>query len=323
VVSMGTDQPLAFDIRAEQRGGRPHIARLFTAYRGFTSKDGYPTSAPGIKGLPYEVESRSDVKEAIDELASHEVDVVKVWVDDHMGQETKIAPELSKAIVQEARRAGLKPVAHVFYLQDAKDLVKAGLAGMVHAVRDQPVDDELIAAMKRQGAWQAASTLARELSMFAYVEKPAFLDDQFFARAIPSDVGPVLKSDAYKEKMKSDPLFARYPEFLETAQKNLKRLAEAGVPYGFGTDSGPPARIQGAFEHVEMELMVEAGLTPAQVITAATKSGAEFLGVSDDLGALEPGKWADVVVLSANPLENIRNTRSIEAVYVAGNRVER
>ena len=107
---------------------------------------------------------------------------------------------------------------------------------------------------------------------------------------------------------------------LEMAQKNLKRLADAGIPYGMGTDTGPPGRFPGFFEHWEMELMVDAGLTPSQVITAATKRGAEFLRAKD-LGTLEVGKWADLIVLSADPRVNIRNTRPIEAVYIAGNQV--
>jgi imidazolonepropionase-like amidohydrolase len=104
------------------------------------------------------------------------------------------------------------------------------------------------------------------------------------------------------------------------AQQNLKRLADAGVSYGMGTDSGVPGRFPGFFEQWEMQLMVDAGLTPSQVIVAATKSGAEFLRAKD-LGTLEIGKWADLIVLGANPSANIRNTRSIEAVYIAGNRV--
>jgi imidazolonepropionase-like amidohydrolase len=112
----------------------------------------------------------------------------------------------------------------------------------------------------------------------------------------------------------------RYPEFLATAEKNLKRLADAGVRYGFGTNTGPPARFAGYFEHWEAELMVQAGLTPMEVITAATKSGAEFLGVQD-LGTIEKGKWADFLVLRANPLSDIRNTRSLESVFIAGNKV--
>ena len=106
----------------------------------------------------------------------------------------------------------------------------------------------------------------------------------------------------------------------ETAKRNLKRLSDAGVKYGFGTDAGPPGRFPGFFEQWEMELMVEAGLTPSQVIRAATKSAAEFLHAKD-LGTLESGKWADLVVLNADPLKNIHNTRTIQSVYIAGNRV--
>ena len=111
-----------------------------------------------------------------------------------------------------------------------------------------------------------------------------------------------------------------YPKFLKTAEQNLKRLADAGVRYGFGTDAGPPARFSGYFAHWEAEMMIEAGLTPMQVITTATKSGAEFLG-SGELGTLEKGKWGDFLVLSASPLADIRNTRTIESVFIAGKKV--
>jgi imidazolonepropionase-like amidohydrolase len=129
-----------------------------------------------------------------------------------------------------------------------------------------------------------------------------------------------LKSPAYQAKVRSDPDFAMYPGFLRTAQKNIKTLADAGVPYGFGTDSGPPGRFPGYFAHWEMELLVQAGLTPMQVITAATGSAARFLHAKD-LGTLETNKWADLVVLDKNPLDDIKNSRTIHAVYIAGNRV--
>jgi imidazolonepropionase-like amidohydrolase len=111
-----------------------------------------------------------------------------------------------------------------------------------------------------------------------------------------------------------------YPGFLQTAEKNLKTLADAGVPYGFGTDSGPPGRFPGYFAHWELELMVQAGLTPMQVITAATRNAAEFLHARD-LGTLETNKWGDLIVLDKNPLDDIRNSRTIDAVYIAGNKV--
>jgi imidazolonepropionase-like amidohydrolase len=102
--------------------------------------------------------------------------------------------------------------------------------------------------------------------------------------------------------------------------ENLKKLSDSGVKIGFGTDSGPPARFQGYFEQWELQLMVESGLTPMQVITDATHNAAEFLGAKD-LGTLERGKWADLIVLGKNPLDDIHNTRAIEMVMIAGNKI--
>lgn len=317
VVSLGADQPLVFDIRREQRSSRPQYTRVFTAYRGFTGKAGYPTSAPGMKGVPFEVGSVQDVAKAIDELASKKVDIVKIWVDDHFGKEKKIPLDLSKAIIQRAHNNGLKVGAHIFYLQDARDLVEAGLNALMHSVRDKPVDDALIASMKKHGAWQGAATLTRELSSFAYARTPAFLDDPFFLKFAPADAVKTLKTPGQKA-VGSDP---RFEAALKVAQRNLKRLVDAGVKYGFGTDTGPPARFPGFFEHLEMELMAQAGLTPAQILQAATKNSAEFLGAKD-LGTLEKGKWADLIVLGKNPLADIRNTRSLEWVMIAGNRLK-
>lgn len=318
VVSMGSDQDLIYEVRAAQRAGRPSMARVFTAGRGFTGKAGYPTSAPGMKGVPYEVDTVADVEKAVAELASKKVDIVKIWVDDHLGKERKIPMDLSSAIIANARKRGLKVAAHVFYLSDAHALVDAGLAGLAHSVRDKPVTPELIAAMKKRGAWQAAATLTREISTFIYAKQPAFLDDPFFTRGVSKEVIGTVKGP-YRDRIAADPDLPKYPGFLEMAKQNLKKLADAGVKFGFGTDTGPPARFTGFFEHWEMELMTEAGLSPMQVITAATKNSAEFLGAKD-LGTLEAGKWADLIVLSKNPLENIRNTRSIETVWVAGNK---
>jgi imidazolonepropionase-like amidohydrolase len=318
IASLGTDQPLVYQLRDEQQTGRPRVARIFTAGRGFTGKGGYPSVMPGMEGVPFEAATPQAAAAAVDELAVHHPDLVKIWVDDHAGKLPKIPIEISTAIIQAAHRHGLKVVAHIFYLQDAKQLTAAGIDGLAHSVRDGPVDDELIRLMKQHGTWQMAATLSREASMFAYANPTPFLNDSFFAAAMAPDVLAALKSPAYRQKVSADPEFAHYPEYLRTAQRNLKRLADAGVRYGFGTDSGPPARFAGYFEHWEAQLMAEAGLSPAQVIAAATRSSAEFLGAKD-LGALEEGKWADFVVLRADPLSDIRNTRSIEQVYIAGN----
>jgi imidazolonepropionase-like amidohydrolase len=319
MVSMGSDQDLIFRIRQEQRAGRPMIARVFTAGRGFTGYGGYPTTVPGNKGIPFEVANDAEVERDLAQLAAKKVDVVKIWVDDHLGREEKIPLDLCKAIIDIAHKHKLRVAAHIFYLEDAKALVNYGLNELAHSVRDKVVDDELIAAMIKHGTIQTA-TLAREASLFAFAKPGPLLSDPFFTRALSPAVLETLRSPEYQARLRGDHDFDKYPGFLEMAQRNLKKLSDAGVKIGFGTDSGPPGRFQGYAEHWEMELMVQAGLTPMQVIVAASKTAAEFLGAKD-LGTLDRGKWADLLVLGRNPLEDIRNTRSLEAVYIAGARI--
>lgn len=316
VLSLGTDQDLMFKIRDEQHATRPTYTRVYTAGRGFTLKGG----VGGMPSVTFNLEDAAEIPKDVDALAAQKVDIVKVWVDDALGTRKKIPFELTKAIIDNAHRKGLRVDAHVFYLDDAKQLVNAGLDALAHSVRDQPVDQDLIDSMKKHGAWQSAATLTREASMFVYAKPPAFLTDAFFTRSVSPAAIATLSDPDYQNKIAADPNFPKYAGLLEMAQKNLKRLADAGILYGMGTDTGVPGRFPGFFEHWEMELMVDAGLSPSQVIVASTKSGAEFLRAKD-LGTLEVGKWADLIVLSADPRANIRNTRAIEAVYIAGNQV--
>jgi imidazolonepropionase-like amidohydrolase len=321
VLTMGSEQPLIVDMRAEQRrSGRPGVARIYSAVRGFTGMGGYPTTVPGMKGVPYEVGSVAEVEKDVAELASAKADVVKIWVDDHLGKERKIPFELSKAIIDNARKHKMKVSAHIFYLDDAKALVDAGLYGLAHSVRDKPVDDALITLMKKRGAWLQAATLTREASTFVFANPGAMLEDPLFASAVSPTALRTLKDPAFQKRVSAEPDAGHGPEWLEMAKKNLKRMVDAGVKAGFGTDSGPPRRIPGYFEQLEMEMMADAGLTPRQILTMATKNAAEFLGATD-LGTLQKGKWADLVVLRSNPLENIKNARTIDSVWIAGNRV--
>jgi imidazolonepropionase-like amidohydrolase len=321
MVSMGSDQRLILDMRSEQRRtNQPSMTRIFTARRGFTGVAGYPTTAQGMKGVPFEVATAADVKAAVSELAGDKVDLVKIWVDDHLGKDKKIPMDLCRDIIQDAHKYHLKVAAHVFYLDDAKQLVDAGLAGLAHSVRDKPVDDELIQAMKKHGAWQEAATLTREASTFVYAKPGPMLNDPFFAPSVSASVLRTLRDPEFQKQVAAEPDAAHGRAWLEMAKKNLKTLSDAGVKIGFGTDTGPPRRFQGYSEHWEMELMAEAGLTPQQIITIATKNSAEFLGAKD-LGALQKGKWADMIVLAKNPLDDIKNTRTIEQVWIAGNKV--
>jgi imidazolonepropionase-like amidohydrolase len=316
VLSMGTDKDSIFKIRDEQRAGRPTETRIYTAGQGFVYKGGYG----GLEGVNQGVASVADVEPAVAAQAAKHVDFIKLWMDDHLGTKKKMPYEIAQAIIESAHRHHLRVLAHIFYLEDAKQLVDYGVDGLAHSVRDKPVDAAFIADMKRHGTWQEAATLSREASMFVYGQTPPYANDPFFTRSISPQVLAQLKSPAYQQKMRSDPDFSMYPGFLRTAQRNLKALADAGVPYAFGTDSGPPGRFPGYFAHWEMELMVQAGLTPMQVITAATGSAARFLH-ADDLGTLEKNKWADLLVLDKDPLDDIKNTRTISSVYIAGKRV--
>ncbi len=321
VVSLGSDQDLIFTMRDEQRKTRPTMARIFSAGRGFSAVEGYPPAPAGTTKVQFEVATPEQVQTDIARLASQHVDFVKFWYDDHLGTAKKLSFELAKAIISDARTKGLKPVAHLFYLSDAKALTDAGLAGFAHSVRDQPVDAELVSKMKAHGTFLLAATLSRELSTFVFSEPSTMLDDPYFQRAVSAKTLATLRDKAYQEKTAAGMDAKHGREWLAMAQKNLKTLSDAGIKIGFGTDSGMPGRIQGYFEHVELELMAQAGLTPMQVIAAATRNASEILGVSKDLGTLEKGKWADLLVLGKNPLDDIHNTRTIEAVYIAGNKV--
>jgi len=317
VLSLGLDQDLVFKLRDEQRASRPEIARIYTAGQGLIFDGGFG----GLAGVTPALKTPADAERVVAALAAKKVDIVKFWMDPHFGTAPKMPYDIAQAIIATAHKHGVRVAAHLFYLEDAKRLVEMGLDGMAHAVRDKPVDQELIAGMKKHGTWLMSSTLTREESVFIYASVPAFFSDPFFLRGVSNGVVAGLSNPSYQNPIKADPQFSHYPQYLEMAQKNLKALADAGIKYGMGTDSGPPGRFIGFFEQWELELMVQAGLTPAQVIEAATRSGAEFLRAKD-LGTLEKGKWADLIVLERNPLENIRNTRTIKSVFIAGNEVK-
>lgn len=320
MLSLGIDKDLIFDVRAEQRKSRPTMARVYTAGLGLVYKDGFGggLSLPGVP-TPI-ISSVNEVDAAVAEQAKKGVDFLKFWTDDAFGKVKRMPFDIADAIIKSSHQHGLRAMAHVFYLEDAKRLTASGVDALAHSVRDQPVDQELIDLMKQNGTWLSSASLTRELALASYATTPPFLNDPFFRRSTTPDVLATLASEEYQKKMAADPNLHRYPVAGDIEMKNLKRLADAGVRYGFGTDTGVPGRFQGYFEHVELARMVEAGLTPMQAIVSATGHAAEFLGAKE-LGTLEAGKWADLVVLQQNPLADISNSRTIESVYIAGNKV--
>ncbi len=255
----------------------------------------------------------------VDANASIPTDFIKIRVDDNLGTTDKMSPEIYRAVIDRSHELGLPLAAHLFYLEDAKSLLNSGADFVAHSIRDQSVDAEVINLLKSKDVCYCP-TLTREVSTFVYESTPDFFNDPFFINEVEQDIMNTLNDPGRQQKVKDNKNAQLYKLALDTAMMNLKQLSDAGVKIAFGTDSGPPARFQGYFEHLELELMVKAGLTPMQAIIAATGQAAECIGLQK-IGTLENGKWADFIVLSKNPLENILNTRSIESVWIAGNQV--
>lgn len=320
MLSLGLNRDLLYQIRQQQREGKVDGATVFTADRGI----GVPDAAPPLPAAPdqlYRPATAEEARVAVDEMAKRHPDIVKIWVDSLGGTKPEMTPEIYRAVIEEAHKHHLRVAAHIYYLADAKTLVNDGVDVLAHSVRDKPVDQELIDAMKRRGVWYLPTFTVDE-SFYIYAEHPGFMQINFFKDAVPPELLTMLSSDAYSQKVDHDPKTPDHKAAFAMDQKNLKALYDAGVLVGFGTDSGAmPTRIPGFSEHRELEDMVNAGLTPMQAIVCATKSNAALLGIEATRGTLRPGKRADLIVLAANPLDDITNTRSIVTVFHDGRKV--
>ena len=291
-LSLGQDTgDLPYDVRDE---AIPNAARYRTAGRGITRPE------PGRSDIPFWVDTEAEARAAVQELAALEVDLVKVWVDDRNGQYEKLTPELYGAVIDEAHQHGLRVTAHIFSLEDAKGLLRAGVDAFAHGIRDQDIDDEVVALFR---------------------ERPdVVLVPNLPGRGVAEDMGWLSGTIAPDELAAIQERTVDRPEAQEAfgiQARNLVRLHAEGVRVAFGTDGGA-----GWSPHAELADMVAAGMTPADVIVAATGTSAEFLGLSD-MGTVATGKSADFVVLDANPLDDITNTRLIDAVYLRGVEVDR
>src|SRR5262249_6227631 len=254
-------------------------------------------------------------------VAATKPDIIKIRVDDNLGATPKMTPDVYRAVIEEAHQRGLRVAAHIFYLEDAKDLLRAGADFIAHSVRDKEIDDEFISLMKKRDI-PYCPTLTRELSTFVYESTPSFFSDPFFLREADREVVAQLQEPQRQEAMRKSAPAQLYKEALTVARRNLKKAADAGLLIVMGTDAGPFVnRFQGYFEHLELEMMAEAGLTPAQILRAATSDAARAMKL-DRVGALTKGAWADFVGLERDPLKDIRSTRNIASVWIAGNQVK-
>jgi imidazolonepropionase-like amidohydrolase len=317
---MGTDHDEAYQWRTESRQGTLPGARIYTAGRGFGVPDGMPPFAMGISEV-YRPTTPGEARVNVQELATHKPDLVKIWVDDFYGQYPKMKPEIYAAIIDEAHKHHLRVAAHVFYLEDAQQLVDAGIDILAHSVRDHEIPDTLIAEMKRRHV-SYIGTLALDDFATAYENDPRWLNQPFFRNALEPGVYEMITSAKYKQTLKADKKYAIERAALPIALRNLKKVYDAGIPVALGTDSGAaPVRPFGFAEHRELQLLVEAGLTPLQAITVATRNSAQLLQASAEFGTLTPGLLANFIILDKDPSQDIHNTESIVSVWSKGKKV--
>jgi len=321
VMSQGIERgEAAFQVRAGQQAGKLGGARLLLAGRGI----GAPNAGPGAAaytGVAYEVTTEDQVRRAVQEQAAKQVNAIKIWVDDRGGRAPRLSPELFKAAIDEGHRHGLKVSAHIFYHADAVDLADAGVDSFAHLVRDQAMDDALIASVVRRNVYVMPNLGGAERN--THTAPPAWIDDPYLLGLLRATVSPEVE-----QRMRG--LFkGRDAAMVEPVRRNyanmsasLARLNAAGARIILGCDTGLPDHFFGYAEQRELELMAAAGMTPAQVIVAATSRPAEYLGLKDT-GTLAPGKRADFLVLDANPLDDIRNTRRIAKIYIEGREIDR
>jgi imidazolonepropionase-like amidohydrolase len=320
MLSLGLNRDLLYPIRRRQREGKLDGATVLTADRGLGVADGAPP-LPAAPDQIYRPATALEARAAVDAMANRHADMVKVWVDSLGGSKTPMTPEIYGAVIDEAHKHHLRVAAHVYYLADAKSLVNDGVDVLAHSVRDKPVDQELISAIKRRSVWYIPTFTVDE-SFYLYAQHPGFMQLDFFQAALSPALLTMLSSDEYSQKISQDAKTVQHRADFAMDQQNLKTLYDGGVRVGFGTDSGAtPVRIPGFSEHRELEDMVQAGLTPMQAIVCATKNNAALLGIDRTRGTLGPGKRADLIVLAANPLDDITNTRSIVAIFHDGRTV--
>ncbi len=316
---MGSDREMIFGMRDSSQNGWLPGATIYTAGYGFSAPNGGPPASLGMDKV-YRPATPEEAVKDVQELAKLKPDLIKMWVDDFGGTSPKMKPEISAAIIGEAHKQHIRVASHLYYLEDAHRLVDQGLDIIAHSIRDKDVDDALIEKMKQKNV-AYIPTLSLDEFQFAYANKPEWLEEPFFKVALELGVYEMITESSYRSKIMSNPNFEKNKAAFETALRNVKKLFDAGVLIALGTDSGAnPVRVQGFSEHLEMQLLTQAGLTPLQAIMIATQNAAKVVHKKIP-GTLEKGNSASFIVLQNNPAKDIKNTRSILEVWKNGVKV--
>ena len=322
VQSQGIERgDVLYRIRADQEAGVLGGAKLLVAGRGI----GAPNAGPGAAayaGIAYEITTPAEARRAVDELAANQVNIVKIWVDDRNGRAPRLSPVLYRAVIDEAHARDLRVNAHVFYHADAEGLVAAGIDGLVHMVRDVEMSDALIAEIVRRKVFVNPNMSNPRRP--AQVGIPSWLAPgdpmvELLRETVAADEVAKIEA-AFRQRDPQAAAEAR--ERYAILERSLVKLDAAGANIVLGADTGVEDHLFGMAEHLELQAMVDAGMSPAQVLVAATSRAAEYLHLADR-GSLVAGKRADLLVLEASPLNNIVNLRRISRMFVNGVEVDR
>jgi len=334
--SMGWDNEAALQIRAEYL---PNAARVLTSYRGAGVPLGQGKKLQDAHAAGRDTRMEEDLSDStvwlwtktqveiyVQEQAYKRVDFIKMWLDDRLGTELHLSPDIYRPLIERAHQHNIPVFAHIFYQADAKDLARAGIDMLAHPVRDSLIDDEFVRIMKdHQVVQQTNFQLPWSYTMTA-ADAPLYWEDPLFL-----ETSSPTAAQRYREQAQTRASIVRThegqldvdgrkfnAEIYSRIVSNLKKEYAGGVKIAVGTDGG------GTFApHLDMRLLVkDVGLTPMQAITVATRNAAEALDLND-LGTIQAGKDASFIVLNASPLDDIKNTAKIAAVYLKGHKVDR
>jgi imidazolonepropionase-like amidohydrolase len=322
-------------LRKRQRAGATPGLRIFATGDMLTLPGSHPVATimrlpDGVDPATYDWSSRgvalvSNVERARAAVARNiegGMNAIKIIVESgptEFGEHPQMPPEMILAVVDEAARLGGFVVAHISSLDEFEDCIDAGVHAIIHAVCEPPFpSSEHWAAMKAKGIYYVPTLSLYGSLLSTLWSEPSTFSDPFLTGGVSASTLESVKG------------FGPGPSFAETAEEEWKQILQsvneahvAGVLLALGTDTNNPRVYPGYSVHRELETLVQLGLSPQEAIIAATRRPAELLGSDDELGTVEVGKRADLLILGANPLDDIRNTRTLQTVILNGQIIRR